>query len=33
MTKKFATVASHSYANPSLPVMMLLSTTVEGLFI
>jgi hypothetical protein len=32
MTKTFTTVVSHRFANPVLPVMIQLGTTVDGLF-
>jgi len=33
MTETFPTVASNSFANPNLPVIMPLSITVDGLFV
>ena len=33
MTKTFTTVVSHRFANPGLPVMMPLSTTVDRSFV
>jgi len=33
MTKKFITDVSHRFASPGLLAMMLLGTTVDGLFV
>jgi hypothetical protein len=33
MAKTFTIVVSHCFPNPGLPVMMLLGTTVDGLFV